>query len=200
MYLSRHLALVAQLPAACLSAVLLVSCTPSSRQPLSTSAPPAGDASPSALSAEERRTRLLWREARDEAKSNLARMYRATFAYFLEEQLDPTSGEPLPPHFPESTPLTPEDDCCASPDHRCHSSDDAWRGATWRRLDFAPEETHLLRYQFEADSTRFTVRAVGDLDCDGVLTTFEKSATVTEDQFLESEQGRDEVTITNPYE
>jgi type II secretory pathway pseudopilin PulG len=52
-----------------------------------------------------------------------------------------------------------------------------WDHPTWRRLDFRMLEPHGFAYEFEsqnaASAASFSVRAHGDLDGDGVTSTFE---------------------------
>ena len=53
---------------------------------------------------------------------------------------------------------------------------DAWSHPTWKALGFHLEKPTYYRYEFVSDSgpsAKFTARATGDLDCDGVRSTFE---------------------------
>lgn len=75
--------------------------------------------------------------------------------------------------FPESAPLTP-----ASPPRGKKEVDPpgTWDAPTWRALDFraTPEGVpHAYAFLFESTGTGFAARARGDLDGDGVLSTFE---------------------------
>lgn len=79
------------------------------------------------------------------------------------------SGEPLVP-----APLTP-----ANPTACCERCDDptAWQTPAWQSVGFSPGGPHYYAYELEVVSRgtdlEFTARAVGDLDCDGVYSTFE---------------------------
>jgi hypothetical protein len=75
--------------------------------------------------------------------------------------------------FPESAPLTP-----ASPPRGKKEADPpgTWDAPTWNALGFrpAPEGTpHAYSFSYESNGTTFVARARGDLDGDGVLSTFE---------------------------
>lgn len=78
--------------------------------------------------------------------------------------------------FPPSAPLTP-----AQVPRGVRSMDppDAWEHLTWKSLRFRFDEPHAFSFQFTSEldpSTkimRFTATAHGDLDGDGVLSTFE---------------------------
>ncbi len=78
--------------------------------------------------------------------------------------------------FPESTAVTPTRRCCeAGSKGRCLGTD--WDQPTWRALGF-DLRSHRYRYQFLSSGlgpkARFTARALGDLDCDGVQSTYER--------------------------
>jgi len=97
--------------------------------------------------------------------------------------------------FPPSTDLTPS----ASP--RCeggwpvpyHSDRSTWSDPTWQSLGFAIEGEHYYRYRYMSSTrgprTQFTAQAIGDLDCDGVLSTFERVGFIGEDQTFELGSG-----------
>jgi hypothetical protein len=99
----------------------------------------------------------------------LERLGLAAVAYAREH--------PVGEAFPASAPLTPP----VTPRGRCEMDPPGlWDGPTWRALDFRPslpEESHC--YAFEFDSTlspaasTFRARAHGDLDGDGITSTFE---------------------------
>ena len=52
-----------------------------------------------------------------------------------------------------------------------------WRGPVWETLKFSIRKPLTYAYQVESagvgPAANFTVRAIGDLDCDGVHSTFE---------------------------
>jgi hypothetical protein len=68
-----------------------------------------------------------------------------------------------------TTGLTPPAPCCGQLDNKCASNTLAWTSSTvWCALDTVLEEPTLLQYAYEStDGVTATVRAVGDLDCDG---------------------------------
>ena len=77
--------------------------------------------------------------------------------------------------FPDSAPLTP-----ATPPRGKKEADPpgAWDGATWKALAFRPSPEgvpHAYSFSFEstAGGAAFVAQARGDLDGDGVLSTFE---------------------------
>jgi type II secretory pathway pseudopilin PulG len=61
---------------------------------------------------------------------------------------------------------TPATSCCVAPDHKCFDAQ-AWQQGIWKELLFQIDAPHRYRYAYESDGRTATVRAVGDLDCDG---------------------------------
>lgn len=57
-----------------------------------------------------------------------------------------------------------------------------WDNATWQGLNFAVEDPFLFQYAYTSAGTgvgsAFTAGAHGDLNCDTVLSTFERIAIV----------------------
>ena len=78
--------------------------------------------------------------------------------------------------FPPSVPLTPAQ---VPRGTRNVDPQDAWEPLTWRSLEFRFEEPHAFAFQFDSErdpgtqAFRFTATAHGDLDGDGILSTFE---------------------------
>jgi hypothetical protein len=59
---------------------------------------------------------------------------------------------------------------------------DTWQHPTWRLLDFGFDAPHAYSFEINssngADVSKFTAAAHGDLDGDGVLSTFEVSGSL----------------------
>jgi hypothetical protein len=85
-------------------------------------------------------------------------------------------GRPQSISFPPSAPLTPSEVPRGEP---AEDPPHAWDHLTWKSLDFRFEAEHSFAFKFDsaldADSgvMRFVATAHGDLDGDGVLSTFE---------------------------
>ncbi len=116
----------------------------------------------------------------EEARTNLGRIYDGARAYFDADHATRT-GMILPPQFPASTGRRPASVPCGE---AVEPGYDTWRDTTWEALNFSIHEPHYYSYQFEASGTGanavFTAYAFGDLDCDGVLSTFHRQAEVQE--------------------
>jgi hypothetical protein len=103
-----------------------------------------------------------------EATTNLRRMYDGAVAYHAEHG-----------RFPESAPLTPARPACAGGESsKIAPAPETWAAPGWQALGFSVDDPHYYQYEFASDGDAFTARAVGDLDCNGVLSTFERVGTV----------------------
>jgi len=120
-----------------------------------------------------------------EARMNLARLLHATRAY--HDSMGTVSQNSRLPQSAES----PARDAwyrqvCRDGKPGVFIPDtETWSARTWTQLGFAIEKPFRYQYHFLSQSTGpgagFTIRAVGDLDCDGVYSTFERIGTVGPD-------------------
>ena len=112
-----------------------------------------------------------------EARQQLEKMSAGARTYFLDEQVLPGQIQPLPPQFPGTIGATPAATCCNAGVQKCTPDASLWTAATWLDLKFSMDDPHYYRYEFVSEGTSvdsvFTARALGDLDCDGILSTFE---------------------------
>lgn len=127
-----------------------------------------------------------------EVPENLNAIYNGARTYYEAPHAPPGSIAVLTEHLPgTSTGLTPTTDCCAQ-GGRCAVEASQWRGApgtaggTWEALNFSIETPHYYRYSYTVannpnttdGSNNFTATAIGDLDCDGITSTFTLSGSV----------------------
>tara|TARA_R110002096_G_scaffold350395_1_gene543426 strand:+ start:1948 stop:3369 length:1422 start_codon:yes stop_codon:yes gene_type:complete len=104
--------------------------------------------------------------------SDGARTYYAT-PDFASTSLTPSQTKK---HFPASVGPTPPLGTCCSMGGKCIPDADTWEHPTWKALDFAMRDPHYYSYEFKTEVkdgvTSYTALAYGDLDCDGVYSTF----------------------------
>lgn len=114
-----------------------------------------------------RRRRERWQR---EARVFVERIAEGAIIAWQRRVPNATDGRALPPKFPQSEPATPKDaKGCGS-----YAVDPSqWDSPGWQALNFATYNTHRYRYVFDSGPDGFTARAIGDLDCDGVTSTFE---------------------------
>ncbi len=94
---------------------------------------------------------------------------------------------PVQKQFPGTVGLegpTPAADCCADPSgaQKCSVDATAWNTPVWQALNFSVDDPHYYGYTYElVSNTDFIARATGDLDCDGVVATFEMAGGILPD-------------------
>ena len=110
-----------------------------------------------------------------EASVNVKKLYDGARAYYEEGT---AKGFPGP-----SVPATPPATCCGRPGDKCAPEPTLWTKEPWRSLKFSMDDPHSYRYEYEVavDGRSFSARALGDLDCDGVYSTFEMVGDVAPD-------------------
>lgn len=114
-----------------------------------------------------------------EAIVHIRKIYGASRVYIIEEH-HLQNGTVLPQQFPDSQAATPVASCCGSPGAKCPGNPSDWDIETWRALQFSLDDPHYFRYEYESTGSasagpgsRFTIRALGDLNCNGDQSTFE---------------------------
>jgi len=80
---------------------------------------------------------------------------------------------------------TPEPGCCER-GGTCPADAAAWAAPGWRELGFSIDGEHRFSYQYAPDASGLaaTLRATGDVACDGALRTIELKLTVAGGQLL----------------
>lgn len=109
-----------------------------------------------------------------EASMNLRKLFDSSVVYYEDEHANP-DGTIKPKHFPASTPLTPATTACKDGKSVKHMpTPGLWDHPTWKALNFEIADPFYYQYQYVSDGKSFTARVLGDLDCDGTLSTFER--------------------------
>ena len=132
--------------------------------------------------------KYIRRSKTSEATMNIRKLYDSSVSYFNTEASN-RDGTVLPRQFPNNNDPTPDDwagQTCAGGDSAKYTPDpQTWAADTWQALNFAVEDPFYYRYTYAstgADATgpesQFTARAEGDLNCDQVLSTFERVGNV----------------------
>jgi type IV pilus assembly protein PilA len=122
-----------------------------------------------------------------EATQGVKKIYDGARSYYLEENTARGTGVPIAKQFPVSAAVTPTETCCGSPGGKCVPDPADWDdvAGSWNALKFSMEDPFYFQYQYAAsgtdDTSQFTARALGDLDCDTTLSTFEMAASINPD-------------------
>lgn len=93
-------------------------------------------------------------------------------------------------------PTPPVGTCCQGGRGRCRPTPAWWSVPAWRAVRFEVHQPHAYSYEFRPDERGFTAFAYGDLDCDGVSSTFSIRGEVGTGGMIELEPLR----TTNPLE
>ncbi len=127
----------------------------------------------------------LRRAKTTEAIDQLDKIYKGAVSYYQMPKASPIPGQEdhwLPCQFPKSVKTTPAESCCkadADKDGRCDAAThETWDKNSWAALSFEMHDQHYYVYEFVSTGTGanaiFTASAYGDLDCDGVMSTFRR--------------------------
>lgn len=115
-----------------------------------------------------------------EARMMLEKVYNGARSYYYEttEIGQNNTITVTVSQFPDSVGNTPAGTCCSiSGTPRCEPDAAIWDGnLSWSALKFSLTDPHYFQYQFDSSgvslAAAFTASAFGDLDCDGLRSTF----------------------------
>ncbi|MFT7623755.1 MAG: prepilin-type N-terminal cleavage/methylation domain-containing protein [Myxococcota bacterium] len=122
-----------------------------------------------------------------EAIDQLDKIYKSAALYYGRGAVVKGVGAPIACQFPTNQALTPDvttAKCCnngsldADADDRCDVDVGQWSSKTWATLNFQMNDQHYFGYVFASSGSvsaaRMTASAHADLDCDSILSTFER--------------------------
>jgi hypothetical protein len=118
-----------------------------------------------------------------EAVVHLKQMYDGARSFY-------EGGSGTPPRFPKSAPaIAPPLGSCCRQGGKCQPDPTLWTDATWQELKFSVDDPSYYSYGYASDSKTFTATAFGDLDCDGVYSTFEMVGSIAADGTVTGQGG-----------
>ena len=113
-----------------------------------------------------------------EASVNIRAIATGVSAAYETESLGP-DGQLVGNQLPVSAPATPPaGSCCKQDEGKCPHDPELWKGEPWQSIGFEPTVPLRYSYALEVEGDSFTVRAIGDLDCDGKLSDYALSGRV----------------------
>lgn len=132
--------------------------------------------------------KYIRRSKTSEATMNIRKLFDSSVSYFTAEYSQ-RDGQKLPRQFPDTVAATPNDwaaqTCGQGGSEKYNPDPQTWAPATWQALNFAVDDPFYYRYEYVSEGTgetsQFTARANGDLNCDNVLSTFERIGAVDEE-------------------
>ena len=133
--------------------------------------------------------KYIRRSKTTEALMNVRRMFDSAVAYYESEHAA-SDGAIIAKQFPDDDgsnggagggSVTPASKCCINPGEKCAPQPSIWNHPTWSALNFSVDDPHYYQYRAGGGRIDFDVGAVGDLDCDDIFSTFQRTAKVLED-------------------
>jgi type IV pilus assembly protein PilA len=131
--------------------------------------------------------KYIRRSKTSEATMNVRKIFDSSVSYYDEEHSN-RDGTILARQFPEQigqTPAAPGTACNAGTSQKIKPAAAPWSAGTWQALNFAVDDPHYYVYSYDSTgsgapgkNSKFTARANGDLDCNGVFSTFERVGTI----------------------
>jgi type IV pilus assembly protein PilA len=128
-----------------------------------------------------------------EAQMNVRKLFDSSVSYFESERAD-TAGTILPKQFPASVGPSPAaNSCCGQAGDKCKPVTTNFDNPSWAALNFSVDDPFYFWYQYVSTGTEtsanFQAYAYGNLDCDAIYSTFQRSGTVLSDRSVSGGSG-----------
>lgn len=128
--------------------------------------------------------KYIRRSKTSEAGLNIRKLYDSSMTYYADDHAD-RAGNPIDRQFPAAIDSTPNDQACRNNESvKIQPNAALWSGNSWEALNFAVPDPSYFQYVYESDgvgeASQFTARAVGNLDCDNITSTFERVGNVAD--------------------
>jgi prepilin-type N-terminal cleavage/methylation domain-containing protein len=138
--------------------------------------------------------KYMMRSKTIEATMNVRKLFDSSVAYFEAEHTD-GSGKVLAKQFPDSAGPSPgaAGSCCGQTGDKCAPSPSNFTADTWAALNFNIGDAFYFVYDYTSagsdSAANFQAWAFGDLDCDKVYSTYERSGSVLGDRSVSGGAG-----------
>ncbi len=137
-------------------------------------------------------TRYIKRSKSAEARMNVQSLYHGAVAYYESEQLG-SDGKVRTHVFPATTDWTPAEGACGYPGGKIPPDPTPWRKPTWEALHFTVDAPSFYQYRFSVvigdgshPGDEAMVEARGDLDCDGIFSSYVRHLVVGPGQTIQA--------------
>ena len=131
--------------------------------------------------------KYIRRSKTSEATMNIRKLFDSSVSYYSAEHAA-RNGAIIPKQFPVTVVKTPAGDaaghasCAENGAGKIVPAADMFADATWQALNFSVDDPFFYAYTYVSAGTdtasQFTARANGNLNCDGVESTFERVGTI----------------------
>jgi type IV pilus assembly protein PilA len=133
-----------------------------------------------------------------EATMNVRKLFDSSVSYFEGEHAD-KGGNSLAKMFPTAPTSQPTpwggvvSTCCGQTGDKCAPNATNFNDPTWSALNFSVDDPFYFGYQYNSAGTEtganFQAYAFGDLDCDKINSTYERSGSVMSDRSVSGGSG-----------
>jgi type IV pilus assembly protein PilA len=127
-----------------------------------------------------------------EATMNIRKLFDSSVAYFEAEHAT-SAGVVLPKQFPASNAATPAVSPCGLPGDKYVPAPTNFSTQTWSALNFSVDDPFYFEYKYDSGGTEvnatFQAWAYGDLDCDTILSTYQRSGSILSDRSVTGGSG-----------
>jgi type IV pilus assembly protein PilA len=128
-----------------------------------------------------------------EATMNVRKLFDSSVSYYEAEHAT-TAGAILAKQFPDPIGPSPAaNSCCGNPGDKCKPVTTNFDSKEWAALNFSVDDPFYYWYQYVSSGTdtsaKFSAYAYGNLDCDGIYSTFQRSGTVLTDRSVSGGSG-----------
>jgi type IV pilus assembly protein PilA len=127
-----------------------------------------------------------------EATMNIRKLFDSSVAYFQAEHAN-NAGVPIPKQFPTSNAVTPAATACGLPGDKYLPAPTNFGTDTWAALNFSVDDPFYFGYKYDSGGTElnstFQAWAYGDLDCDTILSTYQRSGSILSDHSVTGGSG-----------
>ena len=125
--------------------------------------------------------RYIRRARTAEAAGTLSKLWAGSVTYFNTDRAN-VLGNPMAKQFPASVDNVPGQSCGCQASGRCPGGGTEWQHATWVGLSFALPDPFVYKPKYTSAGTgpqsTFIAEAIGDVDCNSVLSTFRRAGGV----------------------
>lgn len=124
--------------------------------------------------------KYIRRSKTSEATMNLRKIFDSSVSYYNEEHAVRAGGVAVARMFPSAVTSTPASTACVGGSSvKTAPAPAMFASASWQALNFSVDDPFYFQYTYQGNNltgiaSAFTARANGDLDCDAVLSTFER--------------------------
>jgi type IV pilus assembly protein PilA len=128
-----------------------------------------------------------------EATMNVRKLFDSSVSYYEGEHAD-IGGNILAKQFPGPVGPSPGTNlCCGQPGDKCKPAPANFDLPEWAALNFSVDDPFYYWYQYVSagieTAANFQAYAYGNLDCDSIYATFQRSGTVLADRSVSGGSG-----------